>query len=144
MGLIGLFRMLSGAPKFSISVLRYVKGVFGCSLMFRYVQRCYQIFLDVLRCSQMFPDVPRCSQIMCSPVFDRFSLDVLRMTSGLFLMIQFDDPQVFDDPKELSIGSMDFYNPKFYGDTSIFDGLVSYTYVLRVVRILRSALIFLL
>ena len=40
-------------------------------------------------------------------------------------MIQFDDPQVFDDPKELSIGSMDFYNPKFYGDISIFDGLVS-------------------
>ena len=40
-------------------------------------------------------------------------------------MIQFDDPQVFDDSKELSIGSMDFYNPKFYGDTSITDGLVT-------------------
>ena len=115
-----------------------------CSEMLSDILRCSQMFPDVPRCSQMFPDVPRCSQIMCSPVFDRFSLDVLRMTSGLFLMIQFDDPQVFDDPKELSIGSMDFYNPKFYGDTSIFDGLVSYTYVLRVVRILRSALIFLL
>ena len=37
---------------------------------------------------------------------------------------KFDDPQVFDDPKEISIGSMDFDNPKLYGDTSIFDGLV--------------------
>ena len=69
MGLIGLFRMLSGAPKFSISVLRYVKGVFGCFLLFRYVQKCYQIFLDVLRCSQMFPDVPRCSQMFPDHVF---------------------------------------------------------------------------
>ena len=112
--------------------------------MFSDVQICSEMLSDILRCSQMFPDVPRCSQIMCSQVVDRFSLDVLRMTSGLFLMIQFDDPQVFDDPKELSIGSMDFYNPNFYGDTSIFDGLVSYTHVLRVVGILRSALIFLL
>ena len=57
---------------------------------------------------------------------------------------EFNDPQVLNDPKGISIGNMDFDNPKVYGDTSIFDGLVSYTYVLRVVRILRSALIFLL
>ena len=31
---------------------------------------------------------------------------------------------IFDDPKGISIGSMDFDNPKVYGDTSIFDGLV--------------------
>ena len=37
---------------------------------------------------------------------------------------EFNDPQVFDDPKGISIGSMDFDNPKVYGDTSIFDGLV--------------------
>ena len=37
---------------------------------------------------------------------------------------EFDDPQVFDDPKGISIGSMDFDNPKVYGYTSIFDGLV--------------------
>ena len=37
---------------------------------------------------------------------------------------EFDDPQVFDDPKGISIGSMDFDNPKAYGDTSISDGLV--------------------
>ena len=40
---------------------------------------------------------------------------------------QFDDPQVFDDPNRISIGSMDnmiYGNPKVYGDTSIFDGLV--------------------
>ena len=34
---------------------------------------------------------------------------------------EFDDPQVFDEPKGISIGSMDFDNPKVYGDTSIFD-----------------------
>ena len=37
---------------------------------------------------------------------------------------EFDDPQVFDEPKGISIGSMDFDNPKVYGDTAIFDGLV--------------------
>ena len=50
---------------------------------------------------------------------------------------EFDDPQVSDglikvisnesmdynDPKGISIGSMDIDNPKVYGDTSIFDGL---------------------
>ena len=29
---------------------------------------------------------------------------------------EFDDPQVFD-PKRISIGSMDFDNPRVYGDT---------------------------
>ena len=37
---------------------------------------------------------------------------------------EFDDPQVLDDLKEISIGSMDFDNPKVYGDTFISDGLV--------------------
>ena len=51
---------------------------------------------------------------------------------------EFDDPQVSDglikvisnesmdynDPKGISIGSMDIDNPKVYGDTSISDGLV--------------------
>ena len=37
---------------------------------------------------------------------------------------EFDDPQVFDNPKGISIGSMDFDNPKVFGDTSIFDSLV--------------------
>ena len=36
---------------------------------------------------------------------------------------EFDDPQVFDNPKGISIGSMDFDNPKVNGNTSIFDGL---------------------
>ena len=31
---------------------------------------------------------------------------------------------VFADPKEISIGSMDFDNPKVFGDTSLFDGFV--------------------
>ena len=30
---------------------------------------------------------------------------------------EFNDPQVFDDPKGISIGSMDFDNPKVYSDT---------------------------
>ena len=38
--------------------------------------------------------------------------------------MEFDDPQVFDDPKGISIESMDFDNPRVYGDTSIIDGLV--------------------
>ena len=40
---------------------------------------------------------------------------------------EFNDPQVFDDTNGISIGSMDFDNPKVHGDTStesIFDGLV--------------------
>ena len=32
--------------------------------------------------------------------------------------------QVFNDLKVISIGSMDFDNPKVYGDTSITGGLV--------------------
>ena len=34
------------------------------------------------------------------------------------------NPQAFNDSKGISIGSMDFDNPKFYSDISIFDGLV--------------------
>ena len=37
---------------------------------------------------------------------------------------EFDDPQVFDNQKGISIGSMDFDNPKVFGDTFISDGLV--------------------
>ena len=39
------------------------------------------------------------------------------------IQMEFDDPQAFDDPKGISVKSMDFDNPKVYGDTSIFDGL---------------------
>ena len=37
---------------------------------------------------------------------------------------EFNDPQVLNDPKGISIGNMDFDNPKVYCDTSIFDGHV--------------------
>ena len=37
---------------------------------------------------------------------------------------EFDDPQVFNDPKGILIGSMDYDVPKVYGETSIFDSLV--------------------
>ena len=43
---------------------------------------------------------------------------------------KFDDPQAFNDPKGISIKSMDLDNPKIYGDTSIFDGLVRVVYAL--------------
>ena len=36
---------------------------------------------------------------------------------------EFDYPQVLN-PKGISIGSMDFKNPKVYGEPSILDGLV--------------------
>ena len=38
---------------------------------------------------------------------------------------EFYDPQLFDDPREISIESMDFDNPKVYCNTSIFYGLIS-------------------
>ena len=37
---------------------------------------------------------------------------------------EFDDILVYPDPKGISIGSMDFDNPKVYSDTSISDGLI--------------------
>ena len=39
-------------------------------------------------------------------------------------MIQRRWSQAFNDLKEISIGRMDFDNPKVYSDTSISDGLV--------------------
>ena len=41
--------------------------------------------------------------------------------------MKFVDPQVYFDPNGILIGSMDFDNPKVYGDTSVSDGLVSFT-----------------
>ena len=39
--------------------------------------------------------------------------------------VDLDDPKkVFDDSKGLSIGILDFDNPKVYGNTFIFDGLL--------------------
>ena len=45
---------------------------------------------------------------------------------------EFNDPQVFDDPKGISIESMYFDIPKVYGDTSIFDDLVGVVYALEI------------
>ena len=36
----------------------------------------------------------------------------------------FNDPKEFDDPKGISVRSMDFDNPQAYGETSILDGQV--------------------
>ena len=55
--------------------------------------------------------------------------------------MEFDDPQVFDDPKGISIESMDFDNPNVYGDTSILDGLVAfYLAALHLPLVLASSL----
>ena len=43
---------------------------------------------------------------------------------GLWWFKGIDDPQVYKWQKVISDGSHDFDNPKAYGDTSIFDGLV--------------------
>ena len=43
---------------------------------------------------------------------------------------EFDDPQVFDNQKGISIGSMDFDNPKVFGDTSITALMVLFRFVL--------------
>ena len=40
---------------------------------------------------------------------------------------EFDDPQTRDDQKGISIESMDFDDPKVYGDNSIFHGLGFFT-----------------
>ena len=57
--------------------------------------------------------------------------------------MDFNDPKEFDDispispdPKRISIGSMDFDNPKVYGDTSIFDGIVGGNLYVREIQIL--------
>ena len=39
---------------------------------------------------------------------------------------EFDDPQLFNDPKEISFGSMDFDNPKVYGDGLVIIILLHY------------------
>ena len=46
---------------------------------------------------------------------------------NLWSNLDFDDPQVFHDPKRMSIGSVWVFDviPKVYCDTSIFYGLVS-------------------
>ena len=38
--------------------------------------------------------------------------------------VDLDDPKVLDDSKGLSLGILNFDNPKVYGNTSIFDGLL--------------------
>ena len=106
---------------------------------------------DVLRCSQMFSDDHRCFWIFSRYsidvllMFSRCSLDVPRMIAGFFQDDHFKwkiqrnsmipnysmIPAIWWSPAIRwspaiwwSIGSMDFDNPKVYGDTSITDGLV--------------------
>ena len=84
----------------------------------------------MFRCSHMFKDISRCSQIFLNvlSMFCRCSLDEDESTD-INHPKEFDDPQVFDDSKETSIGSMDFDNPKVYGVSSMFDVLVYFTSV---------------
>ena len=48
--------------------------------------------------------------------------DALKVNSNKSMNLN--DPKEFDDLKGISIVSKKFVNPNFYGDTSIFDGLV--------------------
>ena len=44
-----------------------------------------------------------------------------------------EDPKVLDDPK-ISEEIMDFYDPKVFGDTFIFDGLVYSSSVFQIIK----------
>ena len=55
---------------------------------------------------------------------------------------EFDNPNVFDDPKGFLIGSMNFDNPKVYGDASITDDLVSISHGMKRLHWPGSNLIF--
>ena len=88
---------------------------------------------DVFKCSLDFSDV---LYMFLDVVFllpkefdDPQVYDSLMVFSNECVDLEFDVPQIFDDQKGTSIGSMDFDNPKVYGYTSIFDGLVSSIYV---------------
>ena len=60
-----------------------------------------------------------------SPLLEMVTLNISSSSSALWWYKPSDDPlQVFDDPKRISIGNMDFDNPKVYGDTSIFDDCI--------------------
>ena len=54
---------------------------------------------------------------------------------------EFDDIFVSSDPKGISIGSMDFDNPKVNGDTFISDGLV-FTFISAVQCLFSFPMIF--
>ena len=47
---------------------------------------------------------------------------ILKESNGFEDPKEFDDILVFDDPKRVSIGTMDFCIVKVNGDTSFFDG----------------------
>ena len=89
-------------------------GLFlGIFLLFNLIQKYFQMEMLSLMIQK---------NLMIPLVSD--SLEVLsKEYADFYDPKKFDDPQVFDDPKEISIGSMDFDNPKLYGDTSIFDVL---------------------
>ena len=108
--------------------------------------RCAQVFSDVHRCflrmfAGFFQDVLGCSDGSCGPYWIWWSFQMKVWT----LMIQRNSmipnysmiPAIWSSPAIRwslairwcpaiwwSIGSMDFDNPKVYGDTSITDGLV--------------------
>ena len=65
------------------------------------------------------PKILRCN--ICNPSLLKVILDESIDFDGSKV---FHDPQIFNDPKGISIGSMDFEYPKLYSDTSIFDDLL--------------------
>ena len=86
----------------------------------------FQMNVRILKIPPVFDDPKVFSK--GNVVFDEAS--ILRSQSyfkwryGLWWFKGIDDPQVYKWQKVISDGSHDFDNPKAYGDTSIFDGLV--------------------
>ena len=51
-------------------------------------------------------------------------LEYLMLLEKLLWGILWSQTKVFDDPKAITYGIMDFDHPKVYSDTSFFEGLV--------------------
>lgn len=58
-------------------------------------------------------------QCLVARIFDQH-LGCSRNNIKCFSLDEFDDPNVFYDPKAISCGSMDFDHPRVYSDISIF------------------------
>ena len=88
--------------------------------------RRFQMKVRILKIPPVFDDPKVFSK--GNVVFDEASIlwsqSYFKWRYGLWWFKGTDDPQVYKWQKVISDGSRDFDNPKAYGDTFIFDGLV--------------------
>ena len=109
-GLVGLVSLLGLVSLFGLVSLvgmwYQVGPILGTFLLFDLIQKYFEMEILSLMIKKEFDD-PQVS-------------DGLKVNSNECVDFddqkEFDDPQVFD-PKRISIGSMDFDNPRVYGDT---------------------------